>query len=124
MEGDLRRYRIHLLECISIHSLRMEGDPIVPPSLLLFQDFNPLPPYGGRLNDYILKEPLSEFQSTPSVWRETCNAFKYLWRHDISIHSLRMEGDGLLDFSKWLTVHFNPLPPYGGRLINRYSTIF
>ena len=55
------------------------------------------------------------FQSTPSAWRETpllyadnkrleisihslrmegdCNAFKYLWRHDISIHSLRMEGD-------------------------------
>ena len=27
-----------------------------------------------------------------------------------------MEGDGLLDFSKWLTVHFNPLPPHGGRL--------
>ena len=79
------------------------------------------------------------FQSTPSVWRETiCGKVCSLF-HPISIHSLRMEGDVcphvfLLSDMKFQSTpsvwretcrhrslhgnqfHFNPLPPYGGRL--------
>ena len=36
------------------------------------------------------------FQSTPSVWRETYNASEYDLMWGISIHSLRMEGDGAI----------------------------
>ena len=35
----------------------------------------------------------NEFQSTPSVWRETLSVFDFQMRLSISIHSLRMEGD-------------------------------
>ena len=56
---------------ISIHSLRMEGDTQA-------QD-----PVGKFL----------EFQSTPSVWRETLVAEQMQPHQIISIHSLRMEGD-------------------------------
>ena len=33
---------------ISIHSLRVEGDPVVLVSKSVFRHFNPLPPCGGR----------------------------------------------------------------------------
>ena len=35
-----------------------------------------------------------------------------LW---ISIHSLRMEGDGILAAYLYMDKDFNPLPPHGGR---------
>ena len=56
---------------ISIHSLRVEGDE-------------------GSLhnNDYT-----DQFQSTPSVWRETPAVQYDAPRESISIHSLRVEGD-------------------------------
>ena len=57
---------------ISIHSLRMEGDPF-------FIIFLPYP---------------LKFQSTPSAWRETfCHFYHSFLIFYISIHSLRMEGD-------------------------------
>ena len=56
---------------ISIHSLRMEGDP--------------------TLDSF--SNHLSEFQSTPSAWRETSFSDFNNFRFFISIHSLRMEGD-------------------------------
>ena len=33
------------------------------------------------------------FQSTPSVWRETFKRFLHVFGFEISIHSLRVEGD-------------------------------
>ena len=57
------------------------------------RNFNPLPPYGGRL-----------FLSIAS---SNC-AY-------ISIHSLRMEGDLMSSCSPAAFSNFNPLPPYGGR---------
>ena len=131
---------ICLYQHISIHSLRMEGDyfrrsisalcrrfqstPSVWRETTIFgvpmfspSHFNPLPPYGGRL-------PLISAEFT---------------RIKISIHSLRMEGDGRshpangepASFQSTPSVwrettgttrnrrrnwNFNPLPPYGGRL--------
>ena len=56
------------------------------------------------------------FQSTPSVWRETHKDWYSQQAHHISIHSLRMAGD-LCVVVLWIPQkHFNPLPPYGGRL--------
>ena len=100
--------------------------------------FNPLPPYGGRLFPAFIASSASPFQSTPSVWRETYNASEYDLMWGISIHSLRMEGDGAITTPGYVgdisihslrmegdsrhcacgrsQLHFNPLPPHGGRL--------
>ncbi len=56
--------------------------------------FNPLPPHGGRP-------------------RYTVTYCQY---GDISIHSLRMEGDCCICPQNAGMVYFNPLPPHGGRL--------
>ena len=79
-------------------------------------NFNPLPPHGGRrqgirhfrkrrsfqstpsawretrLRPIIFSEDFI-FQSTPSAWRETRRRFASKCFPEISIHSLRMEGD-------------------------------
>ena len=79
---------------ISIHSLRMEGDISQRIVCVMVNDFNPLPPHGGRLfppqhpsfhcpyfnplpphggrpfSVFPFCHPL-KFQSTPSAWRET-----------------------------------------------------
>ena len=100
-------------------------------------NFNPLPPCGGRLEKAGQEKAGQEFQSTPSVWRETQCAAAALHTGTISIHSLRVEGDGNPQFagedpgfqstpSVWRETadgrgggsgeyHFNPLPPCGGR---------
>ena len=57
------------------------------------KDFNPLPPYGGRPAYVGVPSSLLAFQSTPSVWRETHLLGQFPDILDISIHSLRMEGD-------------------------------
>ena len=102
--------------------------------------FNPLPPHGGRQITLHVKNCSRLFQSTPSAWRETLLAVSIELISDISIHSLRMEGDyaavalvGDLYISIHSlrmegdqarpaglcpTLHFNPLPPHGGRLYN------
>ena len=80
--------------------------------------FNPLPPHGGRHNFSPMsniqfsfqstpsawRETLLDhrvvcdriFQSTPSAWRETTNFCKFIIAFFISIHSLRMEGDQII----------------------------
>ena len=102
------------------------------------RNFNPLPPHGGRPAFPFLERSQVSFQSTPSAWRETpdsvsCPQFLSISIHSlrmegddlngrplppqstISIHSLRMEGDGNNHLQSILPVHFNPLPPHGGR---------
>ena len=37
---------------------------------------------------------MTRFQSTPSVWRVTDNQYQMCFMDPISIHTLRMEGDG------------------------------
>ena len=58
---------------------------------------------------------IEEFQSTPSVWRETAQSIAINSDYKISIHSLRMEGDIFRNKNRTRTAYFNPLPPYGGR---------
>ena len=100
---------------ISIHSLRMEGDQARPARSCQALHFNPLPPYGGRHLLGRVEDDNAEFQSTPSVWRETGRLPAVLDLDFISIHSLRMEGDHTSGTSLWKSPYFNPLPPYGGR---------
>ena len=103
--------------CISIHSLRVEGDPAHHRRQPKPRYFNPLPPCGGRLGAVVDAVPKLLFQSTPSVWRETrtncgilrqkayfnplppcggrpCSRLSGKTARPISIHSLRVEGDG------------------------------
>ena len=82
-------------DIISIHSLRMEGD-ISPHNITsTISYFNPLPPYGGRQLFASSDAAKRAFQSTPSVWRETGEKVSGNEAFQISIHSLRMEGDFL-----------------------------
>ena len=94
MEGDNFAESISLIKVISIHSLRMEGDPDIHTALFQFFYFNPLPPHGGRrkldaarkrfitisihslrmegdADSILLNLEEKLFQSTPSAWRET-----------------------------------------------------
>ena len=123
--------------------------------------FNPLPPHGGRpitqkktMQHLVFqstpsawretapfhrpRKAVHPFQSTPSAWRETTalcmlfssgksisihslrmegdgGAYCKLERVSISIHSLRMEGDGANERRGAGYLYFNPLPPHGGR---------
>ena len=85
---------VRSVDCISIHSLRMEGDTTSNTVRNIATHFNPLPPHGGRLF-FWYSVPSSPY---------------------ISIHSLRMEGD-LTDIFRGSNyfIYFNPLPPHGGR---------
>ena len=100
---------------ISIHSLHTEGDLFTYEHLQVAENFNPLPPHGGRLRDTIISIAPTPFQSTPSTRRETSTTClssyvlifqstpstrRETWQHlatrenhDISIHSLHTEGD-------------------------------
>ena len=72
--------------CISIHSLRMEGDFVHCP----------------------MQSDLLPFQSTPSAWRETPTRSDVDEAFTISIHSLRMEGDRIeqvLNTAKFISIH-------------------
>ena len=100
---------------ISIHSLRVEGDDYAANFSVSLFSFQSTPSvwretnvYNDRLTEYL-------FQSTPSVWRETASDQKYNWSLNISIHSLRVEGDRLRLIWSRKPCYFNPLPPCGGR---------
>ena len=91
------------------------GRPIAHCAVKLVVNFNPLPPYGGRLETYHSVTDAVAFQSTPSVWRETDIDSDEEEGKNISIHSLRMEGDLVYTPFRGNRAYFNPLPPYGGR---------
>ena len=116
MEGDphTNLHRKNPSPFQSTPSVWRETRPAVPVDRQL-QHFNPLPPYGGRRCCWWSVQGLHLFQSTPSVWRETGSAAENGLIFDISIHSLRMEGDEIIPCVTRVCKHFNPLPPYGGR---------
>ena len=148
-------------DSISIHALRVEGDGkrdnirptrqiflstpsgwratrFTSQSVKSYADFYPRPPGGGRLD---LREPTAApeiFLSTPSGWRATSWGGAITIRRGISIHALRVEGDGRLCVitpTAWgISIHalrvegdgrrnrkrkrwcyFYPRPPGGGR---------
>ena len=79
---------------ISIHSLRMEGDNPLCSVAGTAYHFNPLPPHGGRL----ILDALTTGLCIISIHSLRMEGDRSLLRHAagkavISIHSLRMEGD-------------------------------
>ena len=90
LEHLLRRNRQSL---ISIHSLRMEGDPLVSAEFTRMQNFNPLPPHGGRLSLRTRLYKLPYFNPLPP-------------------HGGRLKAIPQIILELW---NFNPLPPHGGR---------
>ena len=140
MEGDGGLHSVVVLtEWISIHALRVEGDRH---PLTRFRDrwhFYPRPPGGGRPRGNFHGLYIEIFLSTPSGWRAT-RAFHTVTRRSdyfyprppgggrqldgaskgygaaISIHALRVEGDGtMMRFFPSTNSHFYPRPPGGGR---------
>ena len=79
---------------ISIHSLRMEGDPwdVAWDVLKLIISIHSLRMEGDSASS-ARNRSFSLFQSTPSAWRETLLQNYNDVQNQISIHSLRMEGD-------------------------------
>ena len=136
--ATLEQYPDICAEIISIHALRVEGDFFnFFKKILIFYDFYPRPPGGGRLISgsqsppwrYFYPRPpgggrpsctlwafrTSIFLSTPSGWRATARDLHARVRRPISIHALRVEGDGLSAFPAHRSKNFYPRPPGGGR---------
>ena len=109
---------------ISIHSLRMEGDPtfLYPVTTgILFQST----PSAWRetFSQPQLSSTHKPFQSTPSAWRETkvhgvispdCLHFNPLPPHGGRRHFAVVHAN--------IAINFNPLPPHGGRLATARNT--
>ena len=119
VEGDRCADGVADQGCISIHALRVEGDFFnFFKKILIFYDFYPRPPGGGRPSCTLWAFRTSIFLSTPSGWRATARDLHARVRRPISIHALRVEGD--LDKSVTLLrtfADFYPRPPGGGRPI-------
>ena len=117
MEGDsiISPHVPHLV--ISIHSLRMEGDPVSEVDAVL----QSISIHSLRMEgDVDVAEGVKAdtvFQSTPSTRRETAVLQLLDAAGTISIHSLHTEGDSIRTARSRPLPYFNPLPPHGGRQI-------
>ncbi len=109
-----------MLSAISIHSLRMEGDGNSQTFGEWLEDFNPLPPHGGRQLEYARPAVEENFNPLPPHGGRPIGKAVGDDVPDISIHSLRMEGDATLKHNWGISRYFNPLPPHGGRLVAGY----
>ena len=121
MEGDpsLAAFR-H--ECvISIHSLRVEGDNVAVFVQAKQLYFNPLPPRGGRLIRILAAFIANNFNPLPPRGGRPLGECSPHFHISISIHSLRVEGDGVLFGQTLPSRYFNPLPPRGGRRPQKFS---
>ena len=94
MEGDPFRTLLSSMLFISIHSLRMEGDAQGEKTYNVHLGFQSTPSVWRETpHCSVRSQQQRSFQSTPSVWRETGFLYSHSTGFDISIHSLRMEGD-------------------------------
>ena len=103
---------------ISIHSLRAEGDLHHPILILQQLPFQSTPSVRRETMESTNNITVCHlFQSTPSVRRETVSACAWAAESmQISIHSLRAEGDCYnSSYGRCDNKNFNPLPPCGGR---------
>ena len=112
--------------CISIHALRVEGDPKSRVVDTGWTDFYPRPPGGGRQCCPIASMLPSSFLSTPSGWRATEVVSLRCTVVCISIHALRVEGDPKSRVVDTGWTDFYPRPPGGGRQQKRtkFSSVF
>ena len=136
-----------LINGISIHALRGEGDDKHTGLRTYPCHFNPRPPWGGRRRVSPFSQGLYYFNPRPPwggrlYWVLTnCNGMDIsihalrgegdvfvgyfaCQKFIISIHALRGEGDGFGFFFWWcFCCYFNPRPPWGGRLALIFNQI-
>ena len=93
MEGDAVLFAMPPQIFISIHSLRMEGDVGNGRALHTLDNFNPLPPHGGRPHHLF-------------AFRRSARNFNPLPPHG---------GRHTIPGTMTSIFYFNPLPPHGGR---------
>ena len=94
----------------------MEGDGHIRRGKHRQSHFYPRPPGGGRLKQNLLSpSKYNLFLSTPSGWRATTLHAKLGFEQLISIHALRVEGDGCRHLTTDKSCYFYPRPPGGGR---------
>ena len=79
---------------ISIHALRVEGDHLPLSFLHTVLYFYPRPPGWRATTVGRIACAFEQFLSTPSGWRATYTVTPYTALVIISIHALRVEGDG------------------------------
>ena len=102
---------------ISIHALRVEGDHLQKVNIFLIIYFYPRPPGGGRLAcGTLCVTALVYFYPRPPGGGRPRNSRRAVRvpRH-ISIHALRVEGDGCRRSKTDKSSYFYPRPPGGGR---------
>ena len=95
MEGDVHIVRdVQLVDDISIHALRVEGDEEIAQARAERAEFLSTPS-GWRATVQLMEgsDELIQFLSTPSGWRATWIVLVLFDRVSISIHALRVEGD-------------------------------
>ena len=85
----VKRYR----RSISIHALRVEGDPALFRLPISFPNFYPRPPGGGRLFNHKQVAFLSHFYPRPPGGGRLPDLYIMQRGGWISIHALRVEGD-------------------------------
>ena len=95
----------------------MKGD-VVPPSMIkLYFHFNPLSEW-RETKSFKMFQKSFEFQSALSEWRETDLPLETMVVDGISIRSLRVERDYILNYAFAILEYFNPLSPSGERLMS------
>ena len=101
---------------ISIHALRGEGDAKAAAEWATGRNFNPRPPWGGRLKSLDLDDDKMAFQSTPSVGRATLGII--IFSPNIIFQSTPSVGRATAPTKSPPAelIYFNPRPPWGGRL--------
>ena len=108
--------------CISIHALRVEGDPHAALRRFRCSDFYPRPPGGGRppMQPVIFYGQRYFYPRPPGggrLFREYPTTSAKL----ISIHALRVEGDCVFPAPIEKSLDFYPRPPGGGRRREVYT---
>ena len=120
MEGDSEQdLRFLSSSCISIHSLRMEGDWVKLMAVIRMEHFNPLPPHGGRHDRPAVAFSLIRyFNPLPPHGGRLCLVYAIVL-HVVHFNPLPPHGGrrNARFLRCHLPAHFNPLPPHGGRLL-------
>ena len=110
-----------VVQDISIHALREEGDTVSAAHGIALANFYPRPPRGGRHNRSCVMDHLN-FISIHALREEGDS--RQLWMalpSMISIHALREEGDVFPAGDSPLANDFYPRPPRGGRRAARIA---
>ena len=115
--GGMSRPKVKCYDLRSTRALRVEGDLLYETPYALLQDISiHALRVEGDMEPCISTDYATAFLSTPSGWRATYRFNYELDGCDISIHALRVEGDTGLRISDCLALNFYPRPPGGERL--------